>query len=185
MICVFFSEPSCDGDCVAVEASIPETDIKAKSVVVEFMNPFSDRHGDVGRFSVIVTTERSPNDPLTPGTWAWTLDNVERTYIAIWECSGFFTEGDGCWGGSSRRKRAAGDPEQISVTIGGDNTCHKKKTADYCNGPLDPDTTYYFFLRGYTEGQLYTDTAVSSPVTTCKCTAYSMYHSYQTTKYHQ
>lgn len=170
MICVFFPEPSCDSDCVAVQPSIPKTDIKAKSVVVEFVNPFSDRYGDVERFSLIVSTRSTPNAPSTLDTWAETLDDDVRTYAAIWECSNFFTRGNGCWGGSSRRKRAVG--ETVSVIVGGDNTCDKKDTVTHCNGPLDPDTTYYFFLRGYTEGELYTDTAVSSPVTTSKRTVW-------------
>ncbi len=71
--------------------------IKHKSVVVTFKNPFSDRNGKVEMFSVIVSTS-SNSIPEHVDTWTESkVGTGPRTFIAIWKCDPFFSKGDACW----------------------------------------------------------------------------------------
>ena len=121
----------------------------------------------VERFSVVVSTSAHEVTADNVDTWAESKEQVGgvRTYIAIWECEDFFSKGDNCWIGSStsRRRRETGD--RVTVTIGGEK-CNKVNIANYCNGPLQAETLYYFSLRGYTENGLHAQTPSSSPIVT-------------------
>ena len=39
----------------------------------------------------------------------------------------------------------------------------------YCNGPLEPSTTYYMALRAFTEDGKFTDAPFSDPIKTSMC----------------
>lgn len=48
-----------------------------------------------------------------------------------------------------RRRRSISG---LSSVVAGAGKCSEDKNEDFCNGPLKPDTKYYFFIRGYTSG---------------------------------
>ncbi|XP_046378634.2 receptor-type tyrosine-protein phosphatase beta-like isoform X4 [Haliotis rufescens] len=146
------------------QASTEPGNVGETFVKVTFPNSFSDANGRIIQYTVIVSTDESINELTSPQLPSWKEAQQKasiKAYQTIGNCSDFFQVESTC-GVAGRRKRAAETVTYKVFTVGSQTSCGN---TDYCNGPLKPETTYYFKLRAYTIGG-YKDTAYSQRITT-------------------
>ncbi|XP_067674274.1 tyrosine-protein phosphatase 10D-like isoform X2 [Haliotis asinina] len=133
-------------------------------VKVTFPNSFSDANGRIIQYTVIVSTDDTLTELTSPQLPSWKEAQQKaniKAYQTIGNCSDFFLADSKC-GAPGRRRRAAETVTYKVFTVGSQTNCDN---TDYCNGPLKPETTYYFKLRAYTIGG-YKDTAYSQKIKT-------------------
>lgn len=146
------------------QASTEPGNVGETFVKVTFPNSFSDANGRIIQYTVIVSTDESVNELTSPQLPSWKEAQQKasiKAYQTIGNCSDFFQVDSTC-GVPGRRRRAAETVTYKVFTVGSQTSCGN---TDYCNGPLKPETTYYFKLRAYTMGG-YKDTAYSQRITT-------------------
>ncbi|ELU18720.1 hypothetical protein CAPTEDRAFT_218444 [Capitella teleta] len=144
------------------------TAISHDKIRIILTNPFLNTNGDVVAFSVFVTTD--PNERFManspPRTWADVKGpSPMASYFAVYKCANLFDGNDQCSSGPARKRRVAQPRETVEFTVGGDSSCTTNDD-DYCNGPLDAESTYYIALVGYTENDLYSSGPSSEPIHT-------------------
>ncbi|XP_059152388.1 tyrosine-protein phosphatase 10D-like [Physella acuta] len=147
---------------LAPEDQRPVTENQIK---LHFINPFSDANGEIIEYSVIVSTELSPehdtNDDLP--TWDQARkDSTKKVYKAINRCKDFFSSSSSC-GTATRKKRETENAGHLFV-VGAELNCEGKV---FCNGQLSENTGYYIKLRGYTKHG-HNDTAYSDMIKTAE-----------------
>ncbi|ELU17382.1 hypothetical protein CAPTEDRAFT_220711 [Capitella teleta] len=86
-------------------------------------------------------------------------------YFAVNRCPDLFAGDNKCWL-TSRRKRNVVEPgARVQFTVGGDMNCGIGDES-YCNGPVQPESTYYVAVVGYTENGLHAVGPFSDPIRT-------------------
>ncbi|ELU03941.1 hypothetical protein CAPTEDRAFT_222638 [Capitella teleta] len=144
------------------------TAISHDKIRIILTNPFLNTNGDVVAFSVFVTTNRNerPMANGEPRTWADVKGpSPMASYFAVYKCANLFDGNDQCSSGPARKRRVAQPRDTVEFTVGGDSSC-TTNDGDYCNGPLDAESTYYVALVGYTENDLYSSGPFSEPIRT-------------------
>ena len=158
--------------------------IKWDRVTLNFTNPFTNKHGELISYSVIVANAHRNNPELKEDvscTWRNAHDqHPSPPYAAIYKCESLFEQDSTCLDYSSSRQRRSAQQEYTYVLITiGDEPCDGKT---FCNGQLEPETSYKVFLRAYNEKDEFQD-AAAVIVTTgvyvclCVCVCVSIYYS--------
>ncbi|XP_059175295.1 tyrosine-protein phosphatase 10D-like [Physella acuta] len=158
-------------ESLTLESSKPELAPEDQRPVTEnqlkllFINPFSDANGKVIEYSVIVSTEPSPEHDTNDDLPSWGQareDSTIKVYKAINRCKDFFSSTSSC--GTARRKKRETDNTGHLFVVGAELNCEGKK---FCNGQLSENTGYYIKLRGYTKHG-HNDTAYSDMIKTAE-----------------
>ena len=145
----------------------PGSEVSHDKFKVILVNPFSNINGDVVAFSILVTTKKEkPTNADTLPSWKEAKSqNPMLSYLAVKRCQNLFDGNDQCWTNNHRRRRVAEPLTEVLFTVGGDSSC-SRSSEGYCNGPLNPVTTYYVALIGYNEVGGYSIGEFSEPIQT-------------------